>query len=148
MNRIISPRTEAEFAAYYHLRHAVLRAPWHQPPGSERAPDDDQATHAMLVDAAGQALGVCRLHLHSPAEAQVRFMAIHPDYQGRGLGRQLLAHLEEQARRQGASRLSLQARENAIPFYASCGYRLGEKTHLLYGQIQHYRMEKELPAAD
>jgi N-acetylglutamate synthase-like GNAT family acetyltransferase len=147
MTLIISPRTEAEFAAYYQLRHAVLRAPWGQPVGSERAPDDDQATHALLLDEAGQALGVCRLHLHSPQEAQVRFMAIHPDYQGRGLGRQLLYYMEEQARRLGARRLSLQARENAIPFYKSCGYTLREKTHLLYGQIQHYRMEKELPAA-
>ena len=147
MNQIISPRTPAEFAAYYQLRHTVLRAPWQQPVGSERAPDDDQATHALLIDEAGQALGVCRLHLPSPGEAQVRFMAVHPDYQGRGLGRQLLTYMEQQARRQGASRLSLQARENAVPFYQSCGYTLGEKTHLLFGQIQHYRMEKELPEA-
>lgn len=144
MNRIISPCTESEWAAYFGLRHAVLRAPWGQPPGSERAGDEDQATHALLLDEGGQALGVCRLHLHNPQEAQVRFMAVHPGYQGRGLGRQLLNYMEKQARRLGAARISLQARENAIPFYKSCGYSLGEKTHLLYGQIQHYRMEKEL----
>jgi N-acetylglutamate synthase-like GNAT family acetyltransferase len=138
------PVTAADFAAYYQLRYAVLRAPWHQPPGSERAADDEQATHALMVDAAGQALGVCRLHLQSRQEAQIRFMAIHPDYQGRGLGERLLAYMEQQARDQGASYISLQAREKAVGFYARCGYALREKTHLLFGEIQHYRMEKEL----
>lgn len=144
MTRIITPATAADFDAYYQLRYQVLRAPWHQPPGSERAADDEQATHALLVDAAGQALGVCRLHLQSPQQAQIRFMAIHPDYQGRGLGQALLAYMEQQARNQGASAISLQARENAIGFYARCGYTLQEKTHLLFGQVQHYRMEKQL----
>ena len=144
MIRIITPVSPADFASYYQLRHAVLRAPWQQPPGSERAPDDDRATHALLVDDAGQALGVCRLHLETPREAQIRFMAIHPDYQGQGLGKLLLAYLEDQARAQGARSISLQARENALPFYESCGYTVQEKTHLLFGQIQHYRMRKEL----
>jgi GNAT superfamily N-acetyltransferase len=75
-------------------------------------------------------------------------MAIHPEYQGRGLGHQLLAYLEEKAQEQGASYISLQAREKAVPFYESCGYALRETTHLLYGQIQHYRMEKELEAVE
>jgi N-acetylglutamate synthase-like GNAT family acetyltransferase len=144
MTRIIAPATAADFAAYYQLRYAVLRAPWQQPPGSERVPDDDAATHALMLDAAGQAIGVCRLHLQTPREAQIRFMAIHPDYQGQGRGQQLLAYLEQQARQQGARYISLQAREAAVPFYQRCGYTLQEKTHLLFGQIQHYRMEKKL----
>jgi ribosomal protein S18 acetylase RimI-like enzyme len=144
MIRIISPATAADFEGYYQLRHAVLRAPWGQAPGSERAPDDETATHALMIDTAGQAIGVCRLHLATAREAQIRFMAIHPDYQGRGLGRQLLTFLEQQARHQGACCISLQARENAVRFYESCGYTVQEKTHLLYGQIQHYRMEKEI----
>jgi ribosomal protein S18 acetylase RimI-like enzyme len=148
MTRIISPETAADFAAYYALRYAVLRAPWDQPPGSERAPDDDQATHALLLGPDHQALGVCRLHLQTPQEAQVRFMAIHPDHQGQGLGRQLLDYMEQQARQQGASYVSLQAREQAVPFYESCGYTVQEKTYLLFGQIQHYRMEKELKIED
>jgi N-acetylglutamate synthase-like GNAT family acetyltransferase len=144
MTRILSPVTAADIAAYYQLRYAVLRQPWGQAPGSERAPDDDTATHALLVNASHQAIGVCRLHLQTAEEGQIRFMAIHPDYQGQGLGQQLQAYMEQQARQQGARTISLQAREQAVPFYQRCGYTLKEKTHLLYGQIQHYRMEKEL----
>jgi N-acetylglutamate synthase-like GNAT family acetyltransferase len=148
MTRIISPETEAELAAYYQLRYDVLRAPWHQPPGSERVADDASATHALMTDDAGQAIGVCRLHLQTPQQAQIRFMAIHPDYQGQGLGRQLLAYLETVAWQQGARVISLQARENALAFYERCGYARQEKTQLLYGVIQHYRMEKTLKSAD
>ena len=48
------PRTPAEWAAYYHLRYAVLRQPWQQPPGSERVPADDEpgTIHALLLAAA------------------------------------------------------------------------------------------------
>lgn len=144
MIRIIPPQTAEDFANYYQLRYAVLRAPWQQPPGSERADDDESATHALMVDSSGQAIGVCRLHLQTPREAQVRFMAIHPDYQGKGLGRQLLSYMEDQARRLGASYISLQAREKAVPFYAGCGYAVEKKTHLLFGQIQHFQMRKNL----
>jgi predicted GNAT family N-acyltransferase len=36
----------------------------------------------------------------------------------------------------------LQAREGAVKFYQSLGYKVIEKTYLLFGQIQHYKMEK------
>jgi N-acetylglutamate synthase-like GNAT family acetyltransferase len=142
--KIISPQTSAEFQIYYNLRWEVLRAPWGQPVGSERANDDAAATHALLVNEKGEGIGVGRLHLQTPTEAQIRFMGISPAYQGKGLGRQLLAYLEEKARQAGATLVTLQARENALAFYQSCDYQVIEKTHLLFGTIQHYKMSKEL----
>ena len=142
--RITSPVSEFEWQKYYWLRYQVLRAPLGLPPGSEKIPDDATATHALLLDEDQEAVGVCRLHLQTPQEAQIRFMAIHPDHQGQGLGKKLLLYLEEKARQQGATFMTLQARENAVPFYKSCGYALLEKTHLLYGQVQHYKMQKYL----
>jgi len=142
--QIISPVTASDFQKYYQLRYEVLRAPWGQPPGSERAPDDDTATHALMLNSNQEAVGVCRLHLQTSTEAQIRFMAINPNYQGRGLGRQLLLYAEEKARRVGAAFITLQAREIAVPFYESCGYVITEKTHLLFGEIQHYKMRKDL----
>ena len=73
-------------------------------------------------------------------------MAIRPDYQGQGLGHLLLAHLEERARRLGLASMMLQAREKAVNFYERAGYRVVEKSYVLFGEIQHYRMEKELLA--
>jgi ribosomal protein S18 acetylase RimI-like enzyme len=38
----------------------------------------------------------------------------------------------------------LHAREIAIGFYQKLGYQMIEKSHLLFGEIQHYLMEKTL----
>ena len=83
---ITEPSTPEQFERYYHLRYQTLRQPWGQPEGSERAPDDDTAIHAMLVNDASETVGVCRMHLQTQHEAQLRFIGIHPGYQGKGLG--------------------------------------------------------------
>ncbi|HEY4651613.1 MAG TPA: GNAT family N-acetyltransferase [Pontibacter sp.] len=141
---LIEPATPQEFEKYYHLRYLTLRQPWGQPEGSECAEDDATAIHAMLVTDAGEAVGVCRLHLQTPHEAQLRFMGIHESYQGKGLGKLLLDCLEDKARTMGAQTIVLQAREKAVSFYERNGYTIVAKTHLLFGSIQHYKMEKQL----
>lgn len=141
---IIEPTTPEQFEQYYRLRYQTLRQPWGQPEGSERADDDASAIHAMLVNDAGEAVGVCRLHLHTPQEGQLRFMGIRSDQQGKRLGDQLLQYMEDRARALGAERMTLQARENAVNFYRRNGYEVVEKTHLLFGTIQHYKMKKHL----
>jgi N-acetylglutamate synthase-like GNAT family acetyltransferase len=142
--KIIEPGAAEDFEKYYRLRWEVLRKPWHEPRGTEKADDDATSIHALLVNEAGGAIGVCRLHLTSPAEGQIRFMAIAPTYQGQGLGHLLLAYLEDKARQLGVSNMMLQAREKAVRFYERAGYRVVEKSYVLFGEIQHYRMEKEL----
>jgi hypothetical protein len=42
----------------------------------------------------------------------------------------------------------LQARENAVPFYLSIGYSIVEKSFLMWGLIQHFKMEKAIDSAD
>lgn len=142
--KIITPVSEADLEQYYNLRYEILRAPWQQPRGSERAPDDDTAVHALLLDDAGQAAGVCRLHLETPQEGQLRFMAIREDLQGKGMGRLLMEYLEAKARELGCSFITLQAREKAVSFYERHGYTLVKKTHLLFDSVQHYQMRKDL----
>lgn len=142
--KIITPVSEADLEQYYNLRYEILRAPWQQPRGSERAPDDDTALHALLLDDAGQAAGVCRLHLETPREGQLRFMAIREDLQGKGMGRLLMEYLEAKARELGCSFITLQAREKAVSFYERHGYTLVKKTHLLFDSVQHYQMRKDL----
>ena len=150
---IITPQTAAHWAAYYRLRYEVLRQPWQQPPGSERAPDDDAptTTHALLLapnapddDTPPEAIGVGRLHAAAPGQGQLRFMAVAPAWQGRGVGRQLLAHLEAAAHQQRLSEIILHARAEAVPFYERAGYAVVAPSHLLFGQIPHFLMRKAL----
>ena len=144
---IIMPHTPAQWAAYYRLRYEVLRQPWQQLPGSERAPDDDApaTTHALLLaPETAEAIGVGRLHPSAPGQGQLRFMAVAPAWQGRGIGRQLLAHLEAAARRQQLHEIVLHARAEAVPFYERAGYAVVAPSHLLFGRIPHFLMRKEL----
>ncbi|NVO83468.1 GNAT family N-acetyltransferase [Hymenobacter terrestris] len=145
---IITPHTPAHWAAYYRLRYEVLRQPWQQLPGSERAPDDDAptTTHALLLAPveAPQAIGVGRLHSSAPGQGQLRFMAVAPAWQGGGIGRQLLAHLEAAARQQQLHEIVLHARAEAVPFYERAGYTVVAPSHVLFGRIPHFLMRKEL----
>lgn len=140
--RLLEPSTPSDFEKYYQLRWEILRKPWDQPKGSEK--DDAEATsiHAMVLDDADECVGVSRLQMNSPEEAQVRFMAVRDDQQGKGLGKMLMQYLEEKAKTSGAKKIILQSRENAVPFYLSIGYSVTEKTFRLWDIIQHYRMEK------
>lgn len=146
------PRTPAEWAAYYRLRYAVLRAPWQQPPGSERVPADDEpgTMHALLLadalaaDTTPEALAVGMLQPTGAGQGQIRFMAVAPAAAGTGLGRRVVAWLEQQARAAGLREIVLHSREAAVGFYERLGYVVVEPSHLLFGVIPHFLMRKEL----
>ncbi|UOQ53517.1 GNAT family N-acetyltransferase [Hymenobacter cellulosivorans] len=141
-----APHSPADFAAYYQLRYQVLRQPWNQPPGSERADDDEAPTtiHALFATDEGHVAGVGRLHPSGPHQAQVRYMAVDPALQGQGIGQQVLKYLEEAARQQGQTECILHARQQAVPFYERLGYHVVAPSHLLFGTVQHYLMRKDL----
>ena len=143
--RIVSPVSAADFEDYYDLRWRMLRAPWQQPPGSEKDDREAESTHLMAIDSNRRVLGVGRLHLNSPTEAQVRFMAVEESAQGRGLGGALLQELETRARKAGAKRIVLNAREGgAQAFYARNGYVVTGPAPTMFSVVKHVRMTKEL----
>ena len=64
-------------------------------------------------------------------------LAVHPDYQGRGIGRSLVASLEERFRQKGVKRIWITIDEGTkklLPFYL----------HLGYSNICNTTLEKEL----
>lgn len=143
------PATFQEWEQYYHLRFTVLREPWGQLKGSEVLKDEDQADHAMVVDTdTNQIVGVARMQTNTPIQGQVRCVAVSPKVQGKGVGKLLMKYLEELAQKKGIKEIVLDARENAVNFYKSIGYVIFEDSYLLFGEIQHYKMRKELVASD
>lgn len=138
-----SPKTSEEFEAYFALRHEVLRKPWGQPEGSERDELENSSIHAACFQD-GKVLGGARLQRNDNTTGQIRYMAVKPDHQSKGIGAAMLKHLEEKAKEMGLSRLILQARGEAVEFYKRNGYKVEEKTFLMYDSIQHYLMEKTI----
>jgi thioesterase domain-containing protein len=141
--QLSAPESEAQWQAYYNLRYQVLRAPWGQARGSERDELEAEAFHQMLTSETGEVLAVGRLHRLHDGRAQVRYMAVSPDAQGKGFGAIVLKALEQQAEHWGATAIVLNARENALGFYRKLGYLPGAELPPLYG-IAHQQMSRPL----
>jgi len=143
---IRSPQNKTEWEAYYKLRYDVLRAPWGQEKGSEQTADEAQHQHFAFFNDANQIIGVGRLDQTAPHVGQVRFMAVAANQQGKGIGKAIMNEIEAVCKTNGYLQIILHAREVALPFYQKLGYQLVEPSHLLFGEIQHYLMQKTLDA--
>ena len=141
---IKQPETDTEFAQYYKLRWRILRAPWGQPEGSEKDELENTSHHLVACNANGDVIGVGRLQLNTNNEAQIRYMAVEPAHEGRGIGRQMVQALEAIALENNYTHMVLDAREPAVGFYERLGYEIKAKSYLLFGSIQHFRMTKTL----
>ena len=141
---ITSPSFSEEFEAYYDLRWRILRRPWKKPRGSEKDDHEDRAIHVTALDQEGRLIGVGRLHRNCATEYQIRYMAIEPDWRGRGVGRAILGRLEALARKEGARSMVLNAREGATKFYERMGYKIRGEGPMLFGEIKHFRMQRSL----
>lgn len=138
-----SPQTDAEWQAYYQLRWQVLRAPWQQPPGSERDELEAHSIHLMLIAENGDIAAVGRLHKVDVHTAQVRYMAVAEAWQGQGAGARILQGLEQHAVAMGLTTIVLNARESALHFYTRQGYQQQADAPTQLG-IRHFRMQKSL----
>jgi len=148
MNVCRSPKTDLEFEQYYQLRWQILRQPWGQTLGSERDDLEQESYHRMIVDENNKVLAVGRLEKTSQFVGQIRFMAVSQEAQGQGLGRQIIEALEQQSKIIGITDLSLNARENALAFYQKLGYTSKGFSHLLFDEIKHFVMSKQLSHAN
>lgn len=125
------------------LRYMVLRQPWDKP--RETATDDLEFTSEnAYIEENNRVIACGRLQDNGNGIGQIRYMAVHPDFQGKGLGKLILSKLEEQGRRSGLKTIELQARENALEFYERQNYTIKETSFKLWDLIQHYLMVKEL----
>ncbi len=143
-----TPQSTEDSKKYYQLRWEVLRKPWQQPLGSEQDKLEQQACHRMLTDENNTILAVGRFHKTNQHQAQIRYMAVANNQQGKGLGAKILKALEQEAAKQGVTEIRLNARENAICFYQKQGYSQQGFSHQLYGEVNHYFMTKKLPLAE
>ena len=143
----VPPRSTQEWEQYFDLRWRVLRAPWQQPRGSEKDDREADSQHLMIAGPDSRPLAIGRLHFNSPEEAQVRFMAVEPEAQGRGLGGMILKELEQRAQVAGAKAIVLNARQDAQRFYARHGFAVVGPAPTIFETVRHVRMRKDLAAA-
>lgn len=125
------------------LRYTILRKPWGK--ALETAADDlEDSSINAYVEFENKIVACGRLQNNGKGIAQIRYMAVDANYQGKGLGKAILIKLEEEARKIGIHTIELHARENAVLFYQSQQYVMIEKSYNLWDIIQHYLMMKKL----
>lgn len=139
---LVEPSSPEQFEQYYDLRWRILRAPWKQPRGSEKDIIEEDSYHLMVVDSTGRVLGVGRLHLNTPQQAQIRFMAVETREQRNGIGKMLLQALEAKAMEWCAEEIIFDARANIAGFYKRYGYVTLAPGHTLFDSVYHYKMHK------
>lgn len=143
MIEVREPRNEKEWEDYYDLRYRVLREPLEQERGSEKNDGDTTGIHFALYDN-GTLKAIARLdETDQQGVAQVRFVAVETDQQGKGYGAEIMEAVEENSQERGDHKMILHARDYAVDFYKKLGYTIVEKSHLLFGVLQHYLMERE-----
>jgi N-acetylglutamate synthase-like GNAT family acetyltransferase len=84
----------------------------------------------------GRIVGVAALEVESDERGRVRWVYILPEYQRRGVGTALVAHLEQEAGEIGLKKLRLLAvglADWALSFYNKSGYHLTDKIERPWG---------------
>ena len=79
----------------------------------------------VVARAEGKAVGCGALRRRDPTTVEVKRMYVDPETRGRGVARQILDHLESEARTMGAERLVLETgiyQEEAIGLYRGAGF--------------------------
>ena len=123
------------------LRGEVLRKPLGMAPETAVTPYDHEALRFLAL-ADGAVVGCVLLHVRGE-EGKLFQMGVLPAHRGRGVGRDLVAALEEEARRLGLRRVFCHARHHAVGFYEGLGYRVVGEPFEEIG-MEHFRMEKVL----
>jgi ribosomal protein S18 acetylase RimI-like enzyme len=93
------------------------------------APDYIPALYPILVTESGTAIGYAHATLVDEGgtkSGKIHTIAVHPEYQGRGLGKLLLCYCASTLKSMGATTITLCVESdnptNAIPLYRSIGF--------------------------
>ena len=143
MYKVQLASTQTQIDAIIDLRYTILRKPWDQPKETATDGMEESSINAFIEDK-GKVIACGRIQDNGGAVGQIRYMAVDANYRGKGLGKLIVAKLEEEAKHIHLQIIELQARENAVEFYKSQGYVVKDTSFKLWDIIQHYLMTKEI----
>ena len=128
-NMVISTvTTDAEKDICYYLRHVVFVEEQGVPVELEIDEFDASDAHHFLGLIDGEPAATARICLFGD-KAKIQRVVVMKQFRGRNLGRQLMQHLMDFARRNNlAPQIALDAQTYAVPFYQSLGFEtIGEE---------------------
>jgi N-acetylglutamate synthase-like GNAT family acetyltransferase len=142
MNIVIRPKVYPLYTGIWQLREEVLRKPLGMSLVNENLSMDEGDTYvAALVNE--QVIGCLLLHKISADIIKFRQMAVHPEWQGKQVGRALMQAGEAHAKMKGYKVIELNARAHVSGFYSTLGFHeVGELFEEV--NIPHIKMLKNL----
>lgn len=127
--RVIPVASSEDWAAYHDIRRSVLFEARGLDGYDPDHPDDRRSDHFPLLLLKGAAsVGAARLDLKDDNQAVVRTVAIRPQFQRQGLGREIMSGIESFARDRGVASLTVNAVPDAAEFYRHCGWSMIDET--------------------
>ena len=145
MNEIVfkTPANSKEYKEYDLFRWEILRKPLGKDITTLKDKYEESAFH--LIGVINKKIIACgRLHFNYKDEAQIRYMAVSENFQGTGIGKQILRLLENNAKENKAKKIVLNARDHAIGFYETSGYKITKEYNGSDTGIPHTSMRKNL----
>jgi predicted GNAT family N-acyltransferase len=138
---------EEEIADAISIRRDVFIDEQGVPEARELDGKDDEAIHFVAYDE-DTPIGVARLRAYRGGEtkedrAKVERVAVRKRRRGEGIGKRLMAAVEDAARSEGYAVAVLHAQVPVVPFYEELGYEaVGEEFE--EAGIPHRKMTKQL----
>jgi predicted GNAT family N-acyltransferase len=124
------------------LRSRILRKPLGLSFSTDELEKEADQYH-LGVFRNDQLCGVLLLKPQKMGYIKMRQVAIDTPWQGKGIGKELVAFAENFSKSLGFHHMILHARESAVPFYLTMNYHVEGDVFEEVG-IPHYKMSKKL----
>lgn len=125
------------------LRYKELREPLGLAFDIDQILAEWDSCHLGIYNHRDELMGSLVLYPQTNLDIKMRQVVVCGDLQGQGIGKRLLAFSEEYAIQHGYHKMVLHARESAVPFYLSAGYKV-VSDRFEEVSIPHFAMEKSL----
>jgi ribosomal protein S18 acetylase RimI-like enzyme len=105
-----------------------LTRPWNDPFRDIERKIDADPNGLLVLEDDRQCIGAVMVG-YDGHRGWINYLAVHPDYRGRGLGRLLVAAAEQRLSELGCPKVTLQVRasnKDAVEFYRTIGYSMDD----------------------
>jgi predicted GNAT family N-acyltransferase len=103
---------------------------------------DREALHVVVEDGA-QIIGTARVRFLGKKQAKLERMAVAKAFRHKGIGRGIIAFLDEELRDKQVQQVVIHAQEGAVEFYKSCGFK-ESGSPFWEANIKHIKMHRRL----
>ena len=126
-----------------HLRELVLRQPLGMRFSSEELELENNSYHIAAYDENHKIIGTAMFVPLSTTKLKMRQVVIADEWQGRGIGKDLIEFAETFAKSKGYEMIEANVRQTAMGFYETMNYQKKGKEFTEVG-IPHMKVEKKL----